>query len=255
MKTKAYAKINLFLNVKNKRDDGYHDLEMVNITVGLYDELELNLTDSEVVCNTSNKELNSKNNLAYKAAVYMKKRYNVKNGVDIYINKKIPVGGGLAGGSADAAATIEALNMLWNLNLSFDELLEISKNFGSDTPYCLYKGPAIVRGVGFDIEPLSLDISNYEISLYSPKVNVSTGVVFNNLINYNKYSLEEALEAFSSGNYDEFVKGLNNDLQDTVFELYPEVRKRYELLKNAYGEKGLFMSGSGSTLVRITKKK
>lgn len=255
MKTRAYAKINLFLNVKNDRNDGYHDLEMVNITVGLYDELELNLTESEIVCNTSNKDLNSKNNLAYKAALYMKKKYRVKNGVDIYINKKIPVGGGLAGGSADAAATIEALNTLWNLNLPFEELMEIAKNFGSDTPYCLYKGPAVVRGVGFDIEPLQLDISKYEISLYSPKVNVSTGLVFNNLINHNKYNLEEALKCFSSDNYDDFVKGLNNDLEDTVFELYPEVKQRYDLLVKAYGKKGLFMSGSGSTLVRITTKK
>ena len=75
MKVKAYAKINLFLNVKRKRKDGYHDLEMVNITVGLYDEIELTLTDDEIICNTSNKELNSKNNLAYKAAVFMKKKY------------------------------------------------------------------------------------------------------------------------------------------------------------------------------------
>ena len=254
MKVKAYAKVNLFLNVKGKRNDGYHDLEMVNITVGLYDEIDLSLTDGEIVCKTSNKELNSKNNLAYKAAVYMKRKYKIDQGVNIYINKKIPVGGGLAGGSADAAATIEGLNKLWNLNLSFNEMLEISKNFGSDTPYCLYKGPAIVKGVGFDIEPIDLDISNYEISLYSPKVNVSTGLVFNNLINNNKYSLEKAVEALKSKDYETFVLGLNNDLENTVFELYPEVKEKYDLLKSAYGPKGLFMSGSGSTLVRITKK-
>ena len=117
MKVKAYAKVNLFLNVKNKSKDGYHDLEMVNITVDLADDIELTLTDSEITCETSNKDLNSKNNLAYKAAVYMKKKYQVKQGVSIKIDKKIPVGGGLARGSADAAATIEALNSLWNLIL------------------------------------------------------------------------------------------------------------------------------------------
>ena len=254
MKVKAYAKVNLFLNVKNKREDGYHNLEMINITVGLYDEIELTPTESDIICTTTNKDLNSKNNLAYKAAVYMKRKYQVKEGVKIHINKKIPVGGGLAGGSADAAATIEGLNKLWNLDLSFDEMLEVSKNFGSDTPYCLYKGPAIVRGVGFDIEPIELDISNYDILLYSPKVNVSTGTVFNNLINNNKYSLDEAIKLLQSKNYESFIKGLKNDLQDTVFELYPEVKQRYELLRNAYGEEGLFMSGSGSTLVRIVKK-
>ena len=134
MKTKAYAKLNLFLNVKGKREDGYHDLEMINITVGLADEIELTLTDGEIICETSNKNLNSKNNLAYKAALFMQKIFKVKKGVKIFVEKKIPVGGGLGGGSADAAATIEALNKLWELNLSFEQMFEIAKNFGSDTP-------------------------------------------------------------------------------------------------------------------------
>ena len=151
MKKNAYAKLNLFLNVKSSRDDGYHELEMVNITVGLADEIEYTLTTGDIICETSVDNLNSKNNLAYKAAVFMKKVFNVKEGVNIYIQKNIPVGGGLGGGSADAATTIEALNELWNLNLSFNEMFELSKNFGSDTPYCLFKGPALVKGRGFEI--------------------------------------------------------------------------------------------------------
>ena len=255
MKTKAYAKLNLFLNVKGRREDGYHDLEMINITVGLADEIELTLTDGEITCETSNKNLNSKNNLAYKAAVFMKKIFKVEQGVNIYIEKKIPVGGGLGGGSADAAATIEALNTLWNLNLSFDQMLEIAKNFGSDTPYCLYKGPAIVKGVGFDITPINIDISNYEISLFTPNVSVATGNVFNNLVNNNKFSLNDATKQLTSSDYNEFIKGLKNDLQETAFMLYPEVKERYDLLKKAYGEEGLFMTGSGSTIVKISKTK
>ena len=255
MKTKAYAKLNLFLNVKGKREDGYHDLEMINITVGLADELELTLTDGEVICETSDKNLNGKNNLAYKAAVFMQKIFKVKNGVKIFVEKNIPVGGGLGGGSADAAATIEALNKIWNLNLTFNQMFEIAKNFGSDTPYCLYKGPAIVKGVGFDITPLNLDISNYEISLFTPNVAVATGNVFSNLKNNNKYSLDLAVKYLTSGNYEDFIKGLKNDLQDTAFELYPEVKEKYEFLKKTYGEEGLFMTGSGSTIVKISKPK
>ena len=254
MKTKAYAKLNLFLNVKGKRDDGYHDLEMVNITVGLADEIELIPTDGEIVCETSDKTLNGKNNLAYKAAVFMKKIFNVKQGVKIIVEKNIPVGGGLGGGSADAAATIEALNKLWGLNLSFDQMFEISKNFGSDTPFCLFKGPAIVRGVGFDIEPINLDISDYEILFFTPNVFISTGNVFSNLKNNNKYSLEESIKHLKSKNYNEFVKGLKNDLQDTAFKLYPAVKEKYEFLKKTYGEEGLFMTGSGSTIVKIRKR-
>jgi len=254
MKEYAFAKVNLFLNVKGEFENGYHDLEMVNITVGLADEIDYEITDGEIVCQTSDKNLNGKNNLAYKVAVYLKKLYQIKEGVNIYIKKNIPVGGGLGGGSSDAAATIEALNKLWNLNMDFDKMFEISKNFGSDTAYCLYKAPAIVRGVGFDIEPLDLDISNYEISLFSPKINVSTGTVFNSLVNNNKYPLDNYISYLTSNNFDEFVKGLKNDLEDTVFELYPEIKNKYEFLKRTYKDAGIIMTGSGSTIVKIAKK-
>lgn len=251
---KAYAKVNLFLNVKGLREDGYHDLEMVNIMVGLYDELEFKLTDGEINVDTSLKDLNGRNNLSFKVAQYMKKKYQVNKGVSIFIKKNIPVGGGLGGGSSDAATTIEALNELWDLNLDFSEMFDISKKFGSDTAYCLYKGPAIVKGVGFDIEPINLDITKYEIQLYSPRINVSTGVVFNNLKNTNKYGLDEAIKSLTSQNYEDFVMGLKNDLMETVFDLYPECKKEYELLCRLYGKEGLFMSGSGSTFVKIKEK-
>jgi len=254
MKKLAYAKINLFLNVKSKREDGFHELEMVNITVGLADVLTLELTDKELVVETSDPSLNGRNNLAFKAAEYLKKVFHIEKGVRIYIEKNIPAGGGLAGGSSDAAATIEALNELWDLNLDDNQMFDICKNFGSDTPYCFYKGPAVVKGVGFDIEPIDLDITQYEISLFSPKINVSTGTVFSNLKNNNKYSLDDSIKKLTSNDYDTFVEGLKNDLEETVFDLYPEVKKEYELLSRVYGNKGLFMTGSGSTIVRISKK-
>lgn len=255
MKKFAYAKVNLFLNVKENRNDGYHNLEMVNIMINLADELNFELTDGEIkVVVYAKNDLNGKNNLAYKVADYLKKVYKVKNGVKITINKKIPVGGGLAGGSSDAACTLSALNELWNLNLSNDQLFEISKRFGSDTPYCFYQGPAIVKGVGDDIEALDIDISDFDILLFNKGINVSTGTVFKNLKETNKYNLDEAVECLQSKDYETFIKGLKNDLQDTVFELYPEVKNQYESLKNIYGEEGLFMSGSGSTIIKIAKK-
>ena len=108
--------------------------------------------------------------------------------------------------------------------------------------------------MGFDIEPINIDISDYEISLFTPNVSIATGNVFSNLKSYNKYSLDEAIQNLTSKNFDNFVKGLKNDLQDTAFELYPEVKARFELLKKVHGEKGLFMTGSGSTLVKISKR-
>ena len=253
---KAYAKLNLFLNVKEKREDGFHNLEMINIMINLADELEFIPTDGEVkVVVMNNKSLNGKNNLAYKVASYLKKAYRIETGVKILIYKNIPVGGGLGGGSSDAACALLALNEFWNLGLSFDEMFELAKKFGSDTPYCLYQEPAIVTGVGFDIKPIDIDISNFDISLYNRGVNVSTGTIFKNLKSYNKYSLDDAIKALQSKDYKEFVKGLKNDLEDTVFELYPEVKNQYETVKRLCGEDGVFMTGSGSTIIRISPKK
>ncbi len=258
MKSKAYAKINLFLKVLDERDDGMHNLEMVNITVGLADEIEFNLTENgKIEVTTSIPKLNGSDNLSYKVADYMKKVYRVKDGVQIYIEKKIPVGGGLAGGSSDAAETIRCLNELWKLNLSFDQMIEIAKKFGSDIPYCLYRVPAIVRGIGDIIEPIDLNIENYEISLFSPRVNVLTGYVFKNLHNINSKtgSLDENLKKLMSKDYSVFKEGLRNDLEETVFSLYPEVKQEYDLLSRVYGKDGLFMTGSGSTIVKISEKK
>jgi len=254
MERKAYAKINLFLNVKETRTDDFHNLEMVNIMVGLADDLTFTLTEGEIIVETSKPEINGKHNLSFKVANYLQKNYHVQKGVKIYIQKNIPLGGGLGGGSSDAACALRALNDLWELGLSEEKLFEISKEFGSDTPYCLFQGPAICLGTGNEIQPFDLDISNYDISLFSPRVNVSTKNVFNNLTTFNKYSLEEAINCFKSNDYHTFIKGLKNDLQDTVFELYPEVKAEYDLLKKVYGEEGLFMTGSGSTIVRISQK-
>ena len=250
----AYAKVNLFLNVKNEREDGFHDLEMINISIGLADELEFTLTDSEITVDTSTPIINPKNNLSYKVATYLKKAYRVKEGVKIFIKKNIPVGGGLGGGSSDAACTLRALNELWNLNISEEKLYEISKKFGSDTPYCLYTNPAVCLGRGDEIHPIDIDISDYDVSVFTPKANISTGDVFNNLTTYNQYSLELAKKQLTSKDYHEFVKGLKNSLTETVFRLYPEVEKQYNFLKNLYGEEGLFLTGSGATILRISQK-
>ena len=256
MKRKAYAKVNLFLNVKGDRNDGFHELEMVNITINLYDELDFELTDSEISVEVLSKsELNGKNNLAYKVAEYLKKVYGVRSGVRIKITKNIPVGSGLGGGSSDAACALIALNELWNLNISNNELFELSKKFGSDTPYCFYQAPAVVKGTGDIIEPIDIDISNFDISLFNKGINVSTGNVFKHLKTTNKYSLEEALTHLKSQNYEDFILGLKNDLEETVFELYPEVKNQYETLKRIYGPEGLFMTGSGSTIIKISKRK
>ena len=138
---KAPAKINLGLDVLGKRADGYHELDMIMTSVDLADRITVRELENEQVIrlqsNSSFVPLNKKNH-AYKAAVVMKKAFGIKKGVEIYIDKKTPVAAGLAGGSSDAAATLRALNQLWQLNLTTQELAKLGEQIGSDVPYCVY---------------------------------------------------------------------------------------------------------------------
>lgn len=147
---KAPAKINLTLDVLAKRPDGYHEVEMVMTTVDLADRVDLTLReDGEITLDCSASFVpDDIRNHAYKAAVLLKERYQVRQGVRLYIDKQIPVAAGLAGGSSDAAATLRGLNQLWNLGLSLDELAEIGAEIGSDVPFCVYGGTALAKGAG-----------------------------------------------------------------------------------------------------------
>lgn len=213
---KAYAKINIYLKVLGKREDGYHDLESLMVPIDLYDELFFYECDDVIV------ESDIIDNIVLKAALYLKEKFNVAAGVRIVLKKAIPIGAGLAGGSADCSAALRGLNSFWNLNLSLDELAEISLLFGSDTLFCMYNKPAIIRGRGEKIEFVSL--KEQKVLLVNPKFPVITKDIFKE--------------------YREDDKG-ENDLEMALLRLYPEIKE----MKREYLEKGieLKLSGSGST--------
>ena len=170
---KAHAKINLALDVVSKRNDGYHELKMIMIPLDLHDQLSFELHDDIIL--TSNLEI--KDNAVLKTAYLIKEKYNVDQGVSINLTKHIPVGAGLAGGSADIAATIRGLNRLWNLNLNKDQLESVALSLGSDTLFCLYEKPAYVHGRGEYIE--FLDSPEFDdIYLFYPNISVSTAHIF-----------------------------------------------------------------------------
>src|SRR5699024_10209537 len=154
---RAAAKITLSLDVLGKRDDGYHDVEMVMTTIDLADRLEIHeLTQDRIDVTADNQYVpNDERNLAYKAAHVLKETYHITQGVRISIQKNIPVSAGLGGGSTDAAAVLRALNRLWDLKLSTHELAHIGATIGSDVPFCLYGGTALVSGRGEKVEKLS----------------------------------------------------------------------------------------------------
>ena len=150
---KAYAKMNLALKVIGKRQDGYHDLEMVMASVDLFDELSFQESDeTNVIMNNDGCKL--EDNLIYKAILLIKKKFSINKDVLVTVNKNIPVGGGLGGGSSDAAATIRGLNNLWDLHLKYQDMYDIAVRLGSDVPFCLTGEVAFVKGRGEIIIPL-----------------------------------------------------------------------------------------------------
>ena len=178
----AYAKINLGLNVLNKRTDGYHEVDMVMQTISLMDEIEIR-KDDKLVVKTDNPDLEGgKNNLAYKAAILLASRFNKKPLVHIYLKKNIFLAAGLAGGSSDAAAVLRGLNKFWKLNLSMDELEVLAAELGSDVPFCIRGGTARATGRGEKLEALK-DFPTTCVVLAKTKFEISTAWVYQN---YNK---------------------------------------------------------------------
>lgn len=257
IKEKAYAKINLFLNVINKRFDGYHDLEMVMASIDLFDIVLFKpLSNSDIVIE-SNVTITTKieDNLVYKIACYMQKEYNITSGVFIEIDKNIPIAAGLGGGSADAAATLRGLNKLWKLNLSLEQLAEIGLLFGSDVPFCIYNKLCIAKGRGEDLVFLDKKL-NLPILLINPNIKISTKDVFSRV--KQEHIVEHKINDMTGGIYNcnlsLIARGLHNSLEQIVFEMEPRISE----IKNqmvALDIDGVLMSGSGATLFGISKDK
>ena len=153
MKVKAYAKINLALDVIGKREDGYHELEMIMAPITLHDLIYINTIASGIEIDSNSKIMpTDERNIMYKVVALMKERYNIKKGVKIFVYKHIPTQAGLAGGSADGAAVIKAMNKLFYLNLSNEEMAALGKEVGADIPFCIYQKIALVSGVGEKLE-------------------------------------------------------------------------------------------------------
>ena len=215
---KAYAKINIYLKVLGKRDDGYHNLDTLVVPINVYDELEFYDYDYDII----ESSVNIKNNIMFKAIHYLKETYNIKKCVKIILKKNIPLCGGLGGGSADLCATLRGLNKLWNLDLKIDELATIALKFGSDTLFCMYNKPGVLRGRGDILEFVSFP--KKEVYIFNPRVESLTKDVFDN--------------------YKETDHG-ENELEMALFRLNPDI---YDF-KKFYENQGLklHLSGSGSS--------
>jgi len=230
------AKINLFLKIVKKRADGYHNIQSIFQLIDLYDEITfVKRKDSLIKLKCDNKEI-EKDNLINTAIDHFLEFTQVKKiGMDIYLKKNIPIGGGLGGGSSNAATCLLALNNLYNTKLKLIHLKNIAKNIGSDVPFFLYKKNAWVEGTGDIITPIYLKPSWFVV-IFS-KYNISTTEVF--LSYKNKIQIEE----FS---YDDYLKNnTRNDFENVVFKRYPSIFKSYKYLSK-FGKAR--MTGTGGTV-------
>lgn len=247
---KAPAKINLSLDVLYKRDDGFHEVEMIMTTIDLADRLELTLLESDEIKIISHNRFvpDDQRNLAYQAAVLLKEKFGVKKGVSITIEKMIPVAAGLAGGSSDAAAALRGLNKLWNLGLTLDELARLGSEIGSDVSFCVYGGTALATGRGEIIQELPSPPTCWVI-LAKPFIGVSTADVYRrlDLSSMVHPKTSEMIQAIENGNYENVCNHLGNVLEDVTLKLHPEVSQIKDQMKR-FGADAVLMSGSGPTV-------
>jgi len=254
---KAPAKINLLLDVKYKRDDGYHEVEMVMTTVDLADRLAFDELPGDRIVLTSPAGIVplDEKNLAFQAAKLLKEQYQIRKGVAIHLDKRIPVAAGLAGGSSDAAAALRGLNRLWGLGLPLSELESLGAQLGSDVPFCVRGGTAIASGRGEKLQSIQSPPPCWVV-LARPPINVSTADVYGGLVldHRTKHpSVSDMLEAISSSSFAGVCSALGNVLESVTLTKYPEVRKLKECMKKL-GADGVLMSGSGPTVFGLVAK-
>ena len=254
------AKLNLFLEVLRKRDDGYHELETLMVSVGLYDTLTFTEEDSRRIrlrgfdaasqsgaggSATSGLPLGGQN-LVVQAAELLRKYAGVERGVRIQLQKRIPVAAGLAGGSSDAAATLVALNQLWNLKLTTGELLELASQLGSDVGFFVSRSPAaICRGRGERVEPLDVPLGLHFIIVRPPSGLLTATVYRNCRPAANLRSVGTLVDLLRRGRLERAARFLHNALGAAAERLNPDLA-HLKTLMSKEPVLGHLMSGSGS---------
>lgn len=255
---KAYAKINLGLDVIRRRPDGYHEVKMIMQSVGIYDILTFQKADREGIrISLDHAELPcDQHNLIYKAAQLIMDAYGIKNGVEITLNKNIPIAAGMAGGSTDAAAVFHGLNELFGLGMSLQDMKEMGVKIGADVPYCIMGGTALSEGIGEILTPLSAP-PDAHLLIAKPDINVSTKFVYENLhadTLTDHPDIDGMVKALNEGNLKGITDRMGNVLETVTVKEYPIIdRIKKEMLGG--GAENALMSGSGPTVFGIYKEK
>lgn len=255
---KAYAKINLGLDVLRRREDGYHEVKMIMQTVDIWDRLtfcegsepgiELSVNDAALPA--------GKDNLIYRAAELLIKEKNIRQGVKITLEKNIPVAAGMAGGSTDAAAVFHGLNELFDLSMSLEDMKKLGVKIGADVPYCIMGGTALSEGIGEILTPLGAPPACILV-VAKPDIAVSTKFVYENLHadRLKRHpDIDGMTKAIKDGNLGGITERMGNVLETVTVREYPVIDQIKEQMKTE-GAANALMSGSGPTVFGIFTEK
>ena len=255
---RAYAKLNISLDTPFAHADGEQEWDMLMVAIDLADTVTIRTTTAHtniIVDSTSGLLPLNEKNLAYQAAELMRQRAGVADGVEIHIDKHIPVAAGMGGGSSDAAAVLRGLNKIWQLGLTEAQLAEIGLKIDADVPFCVYSRPARVTGRGEVVDPLTQKFPPLWLVVSKPAVSVSTPKIlkmidYDNLVHGDMGGLMAAVEA---GDFKTAFHNMFNVLEPVTASKYPEIVKLKEKMRK-FGAEAVQMSGTGPTVFAITDK-
>lgn len=257
LKLKARAKINLGLDVVRKREDGYHEVRMIMQMINLYDKITLRKKTEPGITVTTNLSYLPVNedNLVYRAAKLLMDEFQVDGGLEIELQKYIPVAAGMAGGSTDAAAVMVGVNRIFQLGLNKKQLMERGVKIGADVPFCIMRGTALAEGIGEELTPLPA-MPHCSLVIAKPKIHVSTKFVYGNLKVRELTEhpdIDGQVQALRENDLEQLVARMENVLETVTIPAYPVIDEiKHTMMK--HGAMGAMMSGSGPTVFGIFEK-
>ena len=256
---KSRAKINLSIDVLGKREDGYHLVEMIMQTIDLADIIKISIIEEDTIkikSNSINIPLDM-DNIVYKAANLIKTKFNIKTGVEIYIEKNIPVAAGMAGGSSNAAAVLVGLNKIFDLNLNEEELQVLGLTLGADVPFCISGGASLAENIGEELTDIEGLHSDTFILVCKPNIFVSTQDVYEEI---DSKQIEKRpdnnllIELLKNNDVNLLAKNMYNVLEEVTKNKYPIIGEIEDTMLEQ-GALGSMMSGSGPTVFGLYKNK
>lgn len=252
---KARAKINLGLDVCGKLDNGYHIVKMIMQEVDLYDVLTFKKReDPDIILSVESDDYlgDITGNLIFRAAKLMKEYYSIKEGIEIHLEKRIPVAAGMAGGSTDAATTMIAMNDIFQLGQTREQLMELAVSLGADIPFCILGGTALAEGIGEKLSSLPAPKQSV-ILIAKPNIMVSTKEVYTLLDSQTieqHPDIDGMVQSLETGDFDRLIDQMENVLENVTIGLHPIIQDIKTVMKEC-GAKNAMMSGSGPTVFGI----